>query len=126
MKIQQRAMRVVIDFPVTVFGHYSDGKIFEESTRTLSVNARGAFLTLSSLIDSQKPALLTNTKTQMEVQCRIVYRKEIQAGQFEIGLEFADPLPKFWDINFPPDDWNPAERKKPGLNQNSNSALVRE
>ncbi len=59
----------------------------------------------------------------MEVQCRVVYRKEIEKGRYEVALEFSKPFPRFWGINFPPEDWNPAERKKAGspVKQNSTS-----
>jgi hypothetical protein len=110
---KRRSMRVVIEIPVGVFGQNLDGKIFEEQTSTATVNAHGARIFLEAVIDPQKPVLLTNTKTRMEVQCRIAYRKEIKTGRFEIGLEFTSPLPRFWGINFPPEDWDPSERKKP-------------
>ena len=102
----------MIDFPVTVSGQNSEGKIFCEETRTRSVNAHGAHVVLESEMALTKTALLANTKTENEIQCRVVSRKEIAKGQFEIGLEFANPYSRFWGMNFPPEDWNPAERKK--------------
>jgi len=119
----RRSQRVVIDFPVTVFGQGMDGKIFSESTSTMTVNAHGALVNMTKDVDAQKPAILGNPKTQMEVQCRVVYRKEIEKGRYEVALEFAKPFPRFWGINFPPEDWNPAERKKAGspVKQNSTS-----
>jgi hypothetical protein len=110
---KRRSMRVFIDIPVSVFGQTLEGKIFEEQTSTATVNAHGALVFLKTDINPQKPAFLKNSKTQMEIQCRIAYRKEIKTGRFEIGLEFTSPLPKFWGINFPPEDWDPSERKKP-------------
>jgi hypothetical protein len=114
---RRRTLRVVIDFPVTVFGQNSQGKIFAEDTNTVTVNAHGALLTLKADIDGQKPALLANPKNGTQVQCRVVYRKEIAGNQFEIGLEFACPYLRFWGMNFPPEDWDPAERKKTGSHQ---------
>jgi len=109
---KRRSVRVVIKIPVTVFGQNVEGKIFVEETHTETVNAHGALIHMEKDIDPQKPALLSNTKTCMEVQCRIAYRKEIKKGQLEIGFEFMSPLPRFWGINFPPEDWDPSERKK--------------
>lgn len=108
----RRSQRVIIDFPVTLFGQSADGKIFAENTNTQTVSAHGALVILKKDVNAQSPALLGNPKTQMEVQCRVVHRKEIDKDKFEIGLEFSKPVPKFWGINFPPEDWNPAERKK--------------
>jgi hypothetical protein len=117
----RRSQRVVIDFPVTLFGQSQDGKIFSESTNTRTVSAHGALVFLKRDVNTQSPALLGNPKTQMEVQCRVVHRKEIEKDKYEIGLEFSNPVPKFWGINFPPEDWNSAERKKATSPQRSNS-----
>lgn len=108
----RRSQRVIIDFPVTLFGQGADGKIFAESTNTQTVSAHGALVILKKDVNAQSPAILGNPKTQMEAQCRVVHRKEIGKDKFEIGLEFTKPIAKFWGINFPPEDWNPAERKK--------------
>ncbi len=108
----RRSQRVVIEFPVTLFGKSHDGKIFMERTNTRTVSAHGALVVLKKNVNTQSPALLGNTKNQMEVQCRVVHRKEIEKDIYEIGLEFSTPVPEFWGINFPPEDWNPAERKK--------------
>jgi hypothetical protein len=104
---------VVIDFPVTVCGQKPDGSIFEETARTLTVNSHGALIRINSNIDTHKPAMLTNPKTRIEAECRVVFRKELGSNGCEIALEFADPSPRFWGINFPPEDWDPAERKRP-------------
>ena len=110
---KRRSLRVVIDIPVAVFGHDLDHKIFQERTTTLTVSAHGASVVLISNIDTQKPVLLVNSKTGAEAQCRIAHRKELDKGRLEIGFEFETPIPKFWAINFPPEDWNPADRKRP-------------
>jgi hypothetical protein len=109
---KRRSQRVVIDVPVTVFGQSSSGKIFTENTKTVTVNAHGALVTLNVDIDPQKSALLLHAKTGTQVQCRVAYRKETKKGCFDVGLEFASPNPKLWGITFPPEDWNPADRKK--------------
>jgi len=109
----RRSSRVVIDIPITVMGLNSDRKIFHENTKTITVSAHGALISLKSNIDSVKPVLIENPRTKMEAQCRVAYRKEVTGGGSEIGLEFLTSFPKFWGIHFPPEDWNPAERKRP-------------
>ena len=109
---KRRSARVAIDFPVMVFGQNSDGRIFAEKTKTMAVNAHGALIELGTRVDPQKPVYLENTKIGSEVQCRIVFQKENRKDKFEVGLEFATPFARFWGMNFPPDDWNPADRKK--------------
>ncbi len=49
----RRSQRVVIDFPVTVFAQGMDGKIFSESTTTMTVNAHGALVSMSKEVNPQ-------------------------------------------------------------------------
>lgn len=110
---KRRSSRVVIDIPVTLFAQSPQHRMFEEQTKTLTVSAHGALIFLQTELDPQKPVLITNQMTGSEAQCRVAHRKEIRSGGIELGLEFAQPLPKFWGIHFPPEDWNSAERKIP-------------
>ena len=111
----RRSSRVVIDAPVTVFGQNLDRRMFVEHARTVTVSAHGALIHLKSVVDAKRPVLLSNPRTRLEAQCRVVHRKDLAGGGAEIALEFENPLPKFWGIHFPPEDWDPAERKKPAL-----------
>src|SRR6185437_6537833 len=74
----RRSQRVVITCPVTLFGQSMDGRIFSEETNTQTVSPHGALVFLKKDVNTQKPALLGNPKTKMEVQCRVVHRKEIE------------------------------------------------
>lgn len=109
---KRRSLRVVIDVPISVFGQNAAGKIFEEKTRTITVSDHGGLIFLKADVDPERPTLLVNPKTGAEIQCRIAHRKEVEKGLFQIGVEFATPLPRFWGVNFPPEDWNPSERKQ--------------
>jgi hypothetical protein len=109
---KRRSQRVMIDIPVTISGLLLGGKDFVETTKTVIVNAHGGLITIASKIDPQKAALLVHVMTGNKIQCRVAYRKEIQGSRYEIGLEFASPSPTFWGISFPPEDWDPADRKK--------------
>jgi hypothetical protein len=122
---KRRSSRVVIEMPVTVFGQSTDRKMFHEQTKTITVSAHGALVSLKSSIDSVRPVLIVNPRTQLEAQCRVAYRKDLAGGVVEIGLEFSTSLPKFWGIHFPPEDWDPAERKRPSSVQRPPLAPVR-
>jgi hypothetical protein len=113
--IKRRSSRVAIDMPVEVFGQQTNGKVFREETRTTVVNAHGALLILASTIAIKPSLLLVNLTTKSEAQCRVISQKEMEKGKAELGVEFVDPQPRFWGIAFPPEDWNNADRKKPGL-----------
>jgi hypothetical protein len=100
--------------PVEVSGQIANGTAFREETRTTAVNAHGALIVLTTPSEIKPSVLLVNKKTQAKVQCRVVYRKKLEGGKTEVGLEFVDPQPRFWGIAFPPEDWSRAERKLPG------------
>ena len=100
--------------PVEVFGQAVNGKVFREETRTTTVNAHGALLVLGSPVQIKPSVLLINKTTRIEVQCRVISLKETEKGKVELGVEFVIPQPRFWGISFPPEDWNNADRKKPG------------
>ena len=111
--IKRRSSRVAIDMPVVLFGHQVNGKVFTEDTRTTTVSAHGALLTLVLSAEIKPSVLLVNRTTKAEVQCRVISQKEIEKGKVELGIEFLVPHARFWGIAFPPDDWNNADRKKP-------------
>jgi hypothetical protein len=110
----RRSSRVKIDMPVEVIGQTTAGNAFSEETRTTAVNAHGALLLLTTPNEINPSVALVNKKMNTKVQCRVVYRKKLEGGKTELGIEFVDPQPRFWGIAFPPEDWNSAERKKPG------------
>ena len=110
----RRSSRVKIDMPVEIIGQTTAGNAFREDTRTTAVNAHGALVLLTTPNEINPSMAMVNKKTNAKAQCRVVYRKRIEGGKTELGLEFVDPQPRFWGIAFPPEDWNSAERKKPG------------
>jgi hypothetical protein len=122
---KRRSSRVAISIEVTVFAQSPDHRVFGEITKTASVSAHGALITMKTDVDPQKPVLMVNKKTGAESQCHVSHRKEIEDNQLEIGLEFVTPLPKFWGINFPPEDWDPADRKRPGSTNRPFSPLLK-
>ena len=112
--IKRRSSRVAIDMPVEVFGQQANGKVFREETRTTIVSAHGALLMVSTVNEIKPSVLLINKKSNTEVQCRVVSHKEVEKGKAELSVEFVSPQPRFWGIAFPPEDWNNADRKRPG------------
>lgn len=113
--LRRRCLRVHLDIPVRIYGHGSNQKPFLEETRTLDVSASGALITLAMSVDRHQKLILTHSKTQEEVECRVAHVGSTEMGRTEVGIEFISPSPRFWHIAFPPDDWNPAERKRPQL-----------
>jgi len=101
---RRRSMRVLLSVPVVVSGKAANNNFVEE-TRTLVVNAHGALVTLAARVATSQIVMVSNRITQETVECRIVFLGNAQAGKTQVGIEFAKPSPKFWRIDFPPEDW---------------------
>ena len=114
---RRRDLRVHLEMPVCVYGYGPDKEPFLQDTCTLNVGAHGALITLSRIIDPDQKLIVINTRTQEEIECRVAYLSPTERGKTEVGIEFLKPNPRFWRVAFPPEDWNPAERKRPLLRQ---------
>ena len=61
---------------------------------------------LAMKVHVNQSLVLQNLNTEQEQRCRVVHvggeRKAENIS--EIGVEFAEPAPRFWNISFPPAD----------------------
>jgi len=106
-KSSRRSQRILLAIGVLVKGVRLDGKPFSEKTSTLVVNAHGASLRLREPVASGQYLTVTNLKTNEVCDCRVIEVMPGQSGEPEVGVEFAEPLPRFWRVAFPPEDWSP-------------------
>jgi hypothetical protein len=91
------------------------GANFQESTNTVAVNAHGCLVMLKAKVVRDDQLSLVNAKTAEELPARVVSLGKPEEGKIPVGVEFGEPSPLFWRINFPPDDWfTSTERKRPG------------
>lgn len=104
---RRRSQRVLMQVAVRVRGTDSQGKSFDEETRTLAINAHGALVLLQNRITSGSTVTLRNLRTEEEQESHVAYLGPVREGKAEIGLEFTAPRPSFWRVAFPPEDWNP-------------------
>jgi PilZ domain len=104
-KGRRRSMRVLINVPVAVKGKNANNQDFGEETRTLVVNAHGALISVAAQVASAQEITLNNKATRISQKCRVVYVGRAQAGKAQVGVEFVEPSPSFWQIDFPPEDW---------------------
>jgi c-di-GMP-binding flagellar brake protein YcgR len=102
---RRRSMRVLLSVPIHVTGKTKDNQKFEEETRTLVVNAHGALISLAAKLVTGQQVSVNNRATQKSMNCRVVYVGNPAAGKMQMGVEFVEPCPSFWQIDFPPDDW---------------------
>jgi hypothetical protein len=109
---RRRTQRVQISMPVIVRGKIGT-QTFEEEARTVSINANGCMALVAMNLTRSQEVSLINPKTVEELPCKIVFLGKKVDGKTEVGFEFVEASPLFWRIAFPPEDWDPAERKKP-------------
>ena len=111
--MRQRSTRVSLAIPVFVYGCHPSDAPFKEITQTLEINANGCLLELEASVQKEQSLLVANMNTKEEISCNVVSVGKIVNGKARIGLRFTQPSPRFWGITFPPDDWDPADRKRP-------------
>ena len=109
---RRRTQRVQIAMPVVVRGKSGD-KPFEEQATTISINANGCMVMLKTRVNRAQEISVVNPKTVEELPCTVVFLGRTVQGKTEVAFEFSEPSPLFWRIAFPPEDWDPAERKRP-------------
>lgn len=112
---RRRDHRANLKMPVWVYGCGPDSEPFLQETHTLNVSAHGALITLATAVELGQRLVITNLRTQEERLCRITYVGRTEKGRTEVGIEFINAATKFWHVAFPPEDWDPAERKRPSL-----------
>lgn len=108
-----RTTRVHLAIAVFVYGHTTSDTPFKEISQTLTINANGCLLELATPVMKDQPILLTNMKTSEEIPCTVVTMGSTSNGKTQVGIRFATPSPRFWGLGFPPEDWDPADRKRP-------------
>ena len=108
---KRRSCRLQIAMPVLVRGKNSNLP-FTEKTRTASVNAHGCEVHLGEKVVRGQRVTIVNPNSAEELPCTVTFIGQKEAGKTEVGLEFIEPSPLFWQINFPPEDWDASERKR--------------
>jgi len=109
---RRRSIRLHLAMPVIVRGVVAT-QPFEEKTQTITVSAYGCMLCVTARVVRGQEVMLVNPRTAEELPCRVISLRLTEGERREIGLEFTESSPMFWRIAFPPEDWNPSERKFP-------------
>jgi len=115
---RRRSHRVNIAMPILVRWKKA-GQALEEQTLTISVNAHGCMFRLKTQVARSQEVAIVNTKTAEELPCKVTFLGQREGGKVEVGVEFTEPSPLFWRIAFPPEDWDPSERKRSGSSRHS-------
>jgi hypothetical protein len=101
---RRKTQRVMLQVPVLVSGTNRLGSSFEEDTQTLSVNADGGLILLSTAVNKGQRLALLNVATKAALECVIAYIGERKGNRVEVGVAFILPNPRFWHVTFPPKD----------------------
>jgi hypothetical protein len=111
----RRTQRVVLVVPVAVSANREQGNSFSETTTTLIVNATGALVYLTTAVSAGQKLQMVNSITGEGILCTVasVTKSRQERAKWEVGIAFAQEKPRFWGVSFPPDDWDPANRKLP-------------
>jgi hypothetical protein len=100
---RRRARRWSLDVPVYVYGRGTNREPFHEEAHTLHVNANGALLLLSVPVRKGQKLHLTNSLTQQEQDCRVVYLGTRRSRTIEAGVAFPEANYRFWQVRGEPD-----------------------
>ena len=109
----RQSSRVHLAIPVFVYRIQEQGDPFKELTDTLSVNAGGGLIGLVTPVKKGQKLLLINLKTEESIQCSVMSVHDSKAGKLLVGFAFDQCSPRYWGLTFPPEDWDPAHRKRP-------------
>lgn len=93
--------------------HVGSRKSLREETRTAAVLVGGAVVQLSARPELGEKLKLTNVNTGKELECEVVGVQRGASGKTQVELEFLQPAPQFWPVNFPAEASAPAGAKRP-------------
>jgi hypothetical protein len=97
---RMRKERLQIEVPVLVRGG-AEGRLFEEATHSVSVNAYGGVVQLSAEVVLAQQISILNPKTQKELSALVTFVGLKSAGKRDISIEFSEPSVQFWGVGFP-------------------------
>ena len=108
----RQGSRVHLAIPVFVYRSQEQGDPFQEVTDTLSVNSGGGLIGMVTPVKKGQKLLLVNLKTEERIQCSVM-NVHGDKGKLLVGFAFDQSSPRYWGVVFPPEDWDPANRKRP-------------
>lgn len=103
---RRRSQRVMLRVRVAVHGQSPNGAAIQEDALTTVVNAHGALLDMAAKVAPGQALVLENKDTHEKQECRVVHAGPRQGDKAPVALEFTQPAPRFWHIDFPPETWN--------------------
>jgi hypothetical protein len=75
--------------------------LFTEETQTVLVFEKGAVIRLSAAVADGQLLFLSNKSTGKEVVTQVLRKRSFRPTNCYVDLEFTEPCPGFWGIEFP-------------------------
>src|SRR5579862_6048824 len=98
----RRSQRVVARIRVQVRKQTGGDGFMSEVGHTLVVNAHGALIRLAMKVQANELLAIKHMASREERHGRVVRIGKEAASQNEVAIEFTEPAPHFWHIDFPP------------------------
>ena len=106
---RRRSQRVLLQVAVLIKANMPDGRCVKVQAFTSVVNAHGGLLESPLKLAANQKILLINPHAGEEAGCRVVRVEGPTSALYEVAFEFDQRNPRFWPINFPPEDWSVKE-----------------
>jgi hypothetical protein len=90
-----RSLQVV---GLVVWGESVGNGVFREETVAISVSAHGGLIVLSAEVALGQTLILKNSRTQNELEGRVVRFGPSYRGRAQVGVELVQPTPDFWPV----------------------------
>ncbi len=98
---KRRGPRVSAIMPIFIYGRLQ-GQPFSEHAQTANISPQGCLVMLSTEVERTHPLILTNLQTNEDLACRVARITRADHGKTLVGLDFLQPSPDFWSIEFRP------------------------
>ena len=96
---KRRAHRVAASMPVLIYGHSTQAP-FAEPSDTANVSSTGGLVPLSTRVMRFQKLVITNLQTNQDAICRVARLVPTDESRTLVALEFLQPTPRFWAIDF--------------------------
>jgi hypothetical protein len=96
---KRRAQRVLARMPILIYGRSGD-EPFAENTQTVDVSSGGGLVSITARVAPSQKLIVTNLQTDEDLACRVVRLIPDENGRCLVGLQFLEPSPRFWRIDF--------------------------
>jgi hypothetical protein len=96
---KRRAHRVAASMPVLIYGHSTHAPFAEPAT-TANVSRTGGLVALRTHVIRLQKVMVTNLQTNEDALCRVARLVRGSDGRTFAALEFVQPAPRFWAIEF--------------------------